>query len=128
MNIVFIALDTQRADHLGCYGYSKNTSPFLDSLAKRGVVFEKPRRADVVVRVTIDGVVEERAFTAKGFSHDGPSIGEWRKPWNAGEHVVTIEILTGGANATARWHGTIRARERRLNVVTYDATAGFVVE
>jgi arylsulfatase A-like enzyme len=41
MNIVFIALDTQRADHLGCYGYPKNTSPFLDSLAAQGVVFEK---------------------------------------------------------------------------------------
>ena len=41
MNIVLIALDTQRADHLGCYGYSKNTSPFIDSIAARGVVFEK---------------------------------------------------------------------------------------
>jgi arylsulfatase len=26
-NIVLIALDTQRADHLGCYGYPKATSP-----------------------------------------------------------------------------------------------------
>lgn len=41
MNIVLIALDTQRADHLGCYGYSKNTSPFLDSIAARGTLFEK---------------------------------------------------------------------------------------
>ena len=41
MNIVLIALDTQRADTLGCYGYSKNTSPFLDSIAARGVLFEK---------------------------------------------------------------------------------------
>ncbi len=41
MNIVLIALDTQRADHLGCYGYGKNTSPFLDSIAARGVVFER---------------------------------------------------------------------------------------
>src|SRR5690606_1400420 len=41
MNIVLIALDTQRADHLGCYGYEKNTSPFLDSIAARGVLFEK---------------------------------------------------------------------------------------
>lgn len=41
MNIVLIALDTQRADHLGCYGYDKNTSPFIDSLARRGVVFER---------------------------------------------------------------------------------------
>lgn len=41
MNIVLIALDTQRADHLGCYGYHKDTSPFIDSIAKRGVLFEK---------------------------------------------------------------------------------------
>ncbi|HZR41591.1 MAG TPA: sulfatase [Ktedonobacteraceae bacterium] len=41
MNIVLIALDTQRADHLGCYGYAKPTSPFLDSIARRGVLFER---------------------------------------------------------------------------------------
>ena len=41
MNIVLIALDTQRADHLGCYGYAKRTSPFLDSIARRGVLFER---------------------------------------------------------------------------------------
>lgn len=41
MNIVLIALDTQRADHLGCYGYPKRTSPFLDSIARRGVLFER---------------------------------------------------------------------------------------
>lgn len=41
MNIVLIALDTQRADHLGCYGYRRRTSPFIDSLARRGVLFER---------------------------------------------------------------------------------------
>ena len=41
MNIVLIALDTQRADHLGCYGYSQRTSPFIDSIARRGVLFER---------------------------------------------------------------------------------------
>ena len=41
MNIVFIALDTQRADHLGCYGYAKPTSPFIDSIAAQGVLFER---------------------------------------------------------------------------------------
>jgi arylsulfatase A-like enzyme len=40
MNFVLITLDTTRADHLGCYGYSKNTTPFLDSLAQKGVLFE----------------------------------------------------------------------------------------
>lgn len=40
-NIVMITMDTTRADHLGCYGYSRQTSPFLDSLAGRGVLFEQ---------------------------------------------------------------------------------------
>ncbi|MEK7546596.1 MAG: sulfatase [Patescibacteria group bacterium] len=39
-NIILITLDALRADHLGVYGYKKNTSPFIDSIAKRGVVFK----------------------------------------------------------------------------------------
>jgi arylsulfatase A-like enzyme len=35
-----ISLDTLRADHLGAYGYPRATSPTLDALAKRGVVFD----------------------------------------------------------------------------------------
>lgn len=33
-NVILIVLDTLRADHLGIYGYERNTSPVLDSLAK----------------------------------------------------------------------------------------------
>ena len=39
-NIVFIVLDTVRADHLSSYGYSRATTPNLDRLARRGVLFE----------------------------------------------------------------------------------------
>ncbi len=39
-NIILITLDALRADHLGLYGYKKDTSPFIDSLAKKGVVFK----------------------------------------------------------------------------------------
>lgn len=38
--VVLITLDTLRADHLGAYGYSQPTSPFIDSLAARGVTFD----------------------------------------------------------------------------------------
>jgi arylsulfatase A-like enzyme len=40
-NVVLISIDTLRADHLGCYGYSRPTSPFLDSLAEQSLLFEK---------------------------------------------------------------------------------------
>jgi arylsulfatase A-like enzyme len=38
--VVLVTLDTTRADHLGCYGYPRPTTPFIDSLAREGVLFE----------------------------------------------------------------------------------------
>lgn len=40
-NLILVSVDTLRADHLGAYGYSRDTSPFLDELARSGVVFER---------------------------------------------------------------------------------------
>jgi arylsulfatase A-like enzyme len=39
-NLLLISIDTLRADHLGCYGYPRNTTPTLDRLAAEGVLFE----------------------------------------------------------------------------------------
>jgi choline-sulfatase len=39
--IVLVTIDTLRADHLGVYGYPRDTSPFLDRLASEGVLFER---------------------------------------------------------------------------------------
>ncbi len=50
MKVILISIDTLRSDHLGCYGhnYTKNpVSPFMDSLAEKGVVFEKHYATDV---------------------------------------------------------------------------------
>jgi len=40
-NIIIIAVDTLRADHLGCYGYTRNTSPNIDQFAEDGVKFTR---------------------------------------------------------------------------------------
>ena len=39
-NVILISLDTLRADHLGAYGYERDTSPNLDRLFEEGVLFE----------------------------------------------------------------------------------------
>jgi arylsulfatase A-like enzyme len=39
--VLFILIDTLRADHLGSYGYERDTSPSLDLLAKSGVRFSR---------------------------------------------------------------------------------------
>jgi len=39
-NAILISIDTLRPDHLGCYGYQRETSPTLDALAAAGVRFD----------------------------------------------------------------------------------------
>jgi arylsulfatase len=41
ISVLLITIDTLRADHLGAYGYSRPTSPQIDSLAKRSTVFDQ---------------------------------------------------------------------------------------
>jgi len=38
-NIILIIMDTQRADNLSCYGYSKKTTPNIDRIASEGAIF-----------------------------------------------------------------------------------------
>lgn len=40
-NVVLISVDTVRADHVGAYGYPVDTTPNIDKLAMRSVVFER---------------------------------------------------------------------------------------
>ena len=39
-NLLFIVADTVRADHVGAYGYHRNTTPWLDSFASNATLFE----------------------------------------------------------------------------------------
>lgn len=39
-NILLISLDDLRADSLGCYGYSRNTSPFIDYISTQGILYK----------------------------------------------------------------------------------------
>lgn len=40
-NIVYLLIDTLRPDHLGCYGYGRETSPRIDRIAAEGIVFKR---------------------------------------------------------------------------------------
>ncbi len=40
-NILFIGIDSLRADRLSCYGYQRQTSPHIDRFAQQGVLFER---------------------------------------------------------------------------------------
>lgn len=40
MNVLFVVIDALRAKNIGCYGYAKNTSPYIDKFANDALLFE----------------------------------------------------------------------------------------
>ena len=64
-NVVLFVVDTLRADHLGCYGYDRDTTPFLDGLAARGA-----RVADVTAQSSWTGPSMVSLFTARRVAGD----------------------------------------------------------
>lgn len=73
-NIVLIAVDTLRADHLGCYGYHHPTSPRIDALAQEGVLGE---------RLFCPGIPTQPSFTTL----------------HTGQHPITHNIVSHGGKA-----------------------------
>ncbi|WP_276256232.1 sulfatase family protein [Halomontanus rarus] len=47
MKILYIDCDSLRADHLGCYGYERDTSPTIDALAEGGRRFTEYYASDL---------------------------------------------------------------------------------
>ena len=39
-NVLLVSIDSLRADHVGAYGYARETSPAIDTLARDGALFE----------------------------------------------------------------------------------------
>lgn len=40
MRVLYLDLDTTRPDHLGCYGYHRDTSPNIDRIASEGIRYD----------------------------------------------------------------------------------------
>ncbi len=56
-NVLLLTVCTLRADHLGAYGYPYDVSPFIDSLAEKGVLFERVLTAAPWTRPSIAAAI-----------------------------------------------------------------------
>ncbi len=150
-NVVLIALDTLRADHLTAYGYERQTSPALARFARRGVVFERaysqapwtlpsfasiftglrPSRHGVVrerlalraATRTLQGALRKAGYVTAGF-HDGAYLSKGYGFHHHFDHYQRIQGLRDLPVVT-QWLETPRERPFFLFLHTYDVHAPY---
>ncbi|TBR15738.1 hypothetical protein EPO66_05550 [bacterium] len=61
-NIILISVDALRPDHLGCYGYKRNTSPHIDSLAQNGTIFTQAISSATFTTASLISILASHVF------------------------------------------------------------------
>ena len=69
-NVIMIAVDTLRRDHLGCYGYGRDTSPAIDAFAARSVRYERAFSQAPWTTASIGSLMTSLYPTQLGIEHD----------------------------------------------------------
>ena len=116
--VLFITIDTARADHFGAYGYARPTTPNLDALAADGTLFVHGWAHAPSTRYSIPAILTGRwpldvAYDTSvdgwpGLSLDATTIGE----------VLAARGFTGGA-ITNYWYFD-KSRNMDQGLVEYD--------
>ena len=96
-NLLLISIDSLRPDHLGCYGYGPDTSPFIDSLAHAGLLFENGLSTTSWTLPAHAAMFTGLRDSVHGLVDNGLSLNE--------EHVTLAEVLRQGGYRTAGFFG-----------------------
>src|SRR5690606_4753589 len=76
LNVIFVLIDTLRADHLGAYGYHRDTSPTIDELARFGVRFARARAQSSWTKASLASLWLARYPAATGVTRFSHAIGD----------------------------------------------------
>lgn len=95
-NIVWVLIDALRADHLGCYGYEKDTSPFVDGFAANSVLFENAISQESYTQASVPSYFTSTYPHVNKVLYDDPTIDVLDSKF-----VTLAEILRNADYATA---------------------------
>lgn len=111
-NVVVILVDTLRADHVSFYGYPRKTTPTLDALAKRSIVFKHAYAPSNNTPKSMPSIFASRY----------PSDIKWKRkyrnyPQVLPENVMIGEELQRGGYTTVGLSAHFYFEKRRANFV-----------
>jgi arylsulfatase A-like enzyme len=73
-SVLLVTIDTLRADHLGLYGYRRATSPHIDRLGARGVVFDQAYTYWPKTRGSFVAILTGRLAAQTGYGKSHPLL------------------------------------------------------
>ncbi|HEX3131491.1 MAG TPA: sulfatase [Thermoanaerobaculia bacterium] len=73
-NVLILVIDALRPDHLGCYGYELDTSPKIDALARRGVLFTDANSLSSYTRAAVPSIFASVHPGAHGVLSQGKQV------------------------------------------------------
>jgi arylsulfatase A-like enzyme len=104
-DVIVLLVDALRADHLGCYGYGRDTSPAIDALARDGVVFRQAISQSTFTKTSIASLFTGRYPYRHGvYWGSRRTTDDTRTADLLGESETTIaEVLRDHGYLTAAW-------------------------
>lgn len=78
MRILFVDIDTLRPDHMGCYGYHRNTTPNMDRVCEEGVRFDNYYCSDAPCLPSRAALVSGMFGIRNGAVGHGGTVGDRR--------------------------------------------------
>src|SRR5687768_3830006 len=113
MRVLYLDIDTLRADHLGCYGYHRRTSPNIDRIAEQGVLFTQCYASDVPCLPSRTALCTGMFGTRSGVVGHGGSASE----------LVPDGAVRGFSSRLGRTSFAARLRRAGLRTVTLSSFA-----
>lgn len=118
-DVVLVNIDTLRADHLGTYGYWRNTSPTIDRLASEGAVFSQAMATSSYTRESVSSLFTGRypscAGTTGWDAHPAESVPSVAKRLRDAGYFTAFVSLT-----TMLGHPAFARGFERVEQVTHD--------
>ncbi len=106
-SVVLIVVDTLRADHLGLYGYGRDTSPRLDALARDAAIFDHAFASSPWTLPSFGSLftgrlpAEHRAGWPAGAPEGGDADGREFLPLRAGLPTLAETLAVAGLDTAA---------------------------
>jgi len=92
-NVILITLDAIRKDALGCYGNTKNLTPFIDSMQNKSVVFTKGQSIGPYTQASFPGILTSSYYLEYG-----------RPAGLSPQRTLISEVLQKSGITTAAFH------------------------